>query len=184
MPMKKLILIFLSIQICNSQIIKDSKTINELIEESTTVVAGKVINKNSYWDVNREMIYTVYKINVSNSFKGKVENIKYAIVKGGVVGSEGLIVKPSIKLSIGNSGYFLLKSSSGINLDGFDFNNDLMLFTPGNQSFFEFDDYTGEININNKPSKKVDFENLLTELTKKKSIVVNQGLQKNIFHKF
>ena len=57
--MKKLILIFLSIQICNSQIIKDSKTINELVEESTTVVAGKVINKNSYWDVNREMIYTV-----------------------------------------------------------------------------------------------------------------------------
>ena len=165
--MKKLILIFLSIQICNSQIIKDSKTINELVEESTTVVAGKVINKNSYWDVNREMIYTVYKINVSNSFKGKVENIKYAIVKGGVVGSEGLIVKPSIKLSIGNSGYFLLKSSSGINLDGFDFNDDLMLFTPGNQSFFEFDDYTGEINFNNKSSKKVDFENLLTELTKK-----------------
>ena len=66
--MKKLILIFLSIQICNSQIIKDSKTINELVEESTTVVAGRVINKNSYWDVNREMIYTVYKINVSNSF--------------------------------------------------------------------------------------------------------------------
>lgn len=181
--MKKLILIFLSIQICNSQIIKDSKTINELVEESTTVVAGKVINKNSYWDVNREMIYTVYKINVSNSFKGKVENIKYAIVKGGVVGSEGLIVKPSIKLSIGNSGYFLLKSSSGINLDGFDFNDDLMLFTPGNQSFYEFDDYTGEINFNNKSSKKVDFENLLTELTKKKSIVVNQGLQKDIFHK-
>ena len=69
-------------------------------------------------------------------------------------------------------------------MDGFDFNDDLMLFTPGNQSFFEFDDYTGEINFNNKYSKKVDFENLLTELTKKKSIVVNQGLQKYIFIKF
>jgi hypothetical protein len=45
--------------------------LSEQITNSSQIVEGKVISKNSLWDINRQNIYTINTIEVYKSFKGQ-----------------------------------------------------------------------------------------------------------------
>ena len=68
--MKKLTFLFLAVFLANGQQQKDSFTIESLFNKSAKVFFGEVIDKQSYWDVEHKMIYTVHKVKVSKSYKG------------------------------------------------------------------------------------------------------------------
>jgi hypothetical protein len=107
--MKKVLILLFSIGICYAQQIDKPLDLPSTFEQSAAVFNGVVAAKNSYWDVDRKMIYTVHKVQVSTSFKGDAEKFRYVMTKGGTVGLEGLIVKPSVRLAKNTSGYFMVK---------------------------------------------------------------------------
>lgn len=82
-------------------------SLKDQIEQSEVIVKGKVIEKNSVWNVDKKMIYTIHKIKVYKQYKGINEPYVNIITKGGVVGNEGLKVFPNLTLSIDDFGVFI-----------------------------------------------------------------------------
>ena len=85
--------------------------LGDQIEMSSLVIEGKVISKRSFWDSNRYNIYTVNTVQVLKVFKGKSVNEIEVVTIGGTVGSEALIVSPSLKLQEGDIGVFTLENN-------------------------------------------------------------------------
>ncbi len=60
------------------------KSLNDLTAEADSIVTGKVVNKESYWENGK--IFTDVTISVGENIKGKPENKIIVQVQGGVVG--------------------------------------------------------------------------------------------------
>ncbi len=78
------------------------------VHASTQIVEGKVISKKSYWDANRQNIYTVNTIEVYKVFKGEPLTTIEIITAGGTVDLDHEIVTPSLQLDVKNIGIFTL----------------------------------------------------------------------------
>ncbi len=86
--------------------------LNEQITNSTEIVEGKVISKNSFWDINRQNIYTMNTIEVYKAFKGQAQPYLDIITEGGVVGMTAQITSLALELSVGDTGVFMLHGSN------------------------------------------------------------------------
>jgi hypothetical protein len=86
--------------------------LSEQITNSSQIVEGKVISKNSLWDINRQNIYTINTIEVYKSFKGQSPSTIEIITEGGVVDLMAQITSLSLDLSIGDIGTFMLHDSN------------------------------------------------------------------------
>ena len=64
--MKKITILFFAVLFAYGQQQKESFSIASIFDESTMVFSGQVIDKESYWDVDHKMIYTVHKVKVPN----------------------------------------------------------------------------------------------------------------------
>jgi hypothetical protein len=82
-------------------------SLQDQIEQSEVIIKGKVIEKNSVWNDDKRMIYTIHKIKVYKQYKGINEPYINIITKGGIVGNDGLKVFPNITLSIDDFGVFI-----------------------------------------------------------------------------
>jgi hypothetical protein len=87
-----------------------------LVERMTiahTIIEGKVISQQSFWDDNHHNIYTANKIKIYKIFKGNtlMEELEIITV-GGVVGMDKESVSPSLQFEIGQIGIFLLKDNN------------------------------------------------------------------------
>lgn len=82
------------------------------VVKSSHIVEGKVISKNSFWDVNHKNIYTVNTIEVYKSFKGRSSSTIDIITEGGVVDMTAQITTLSLELAIGEMGVFMLNNSN------------------------------------------------------------------------
>jgi Secretion system C-terminal sorting domain/IPT/TIG domain len=87
-------------------------SLQKQIEASSLVVEGKVISKQSFWDVNHHNIYTTNTVEVYKVFKGvRLETIE-VITPGGTVGLNAESVSPSLKLRKGDIGVFMLHDNN------------------------------------------------------------------------
>lgn len=82
------------------------------VTESTQIVEGKVISKNSFWDLNHQNIYTVNTIEVYKSFKGQAHATLEIITEGGVVDMTAQVTSSVLELSVGDMGVFMLHESN------------------------------------------------------------------------
>ena len=82
-------------------------SLQDQIKQSEVIIKGKVIEKNSVWNDDKRMIYTIHKIKVYKQYKGINEPYINIITKGGIVGNDGLKVFPNITLSIDDFGVFI-----------------------------------------------------------------------------
>tara|TARA_R110002049_G_scaffold70608_3_gene182352 strand:+ start:2937 stop:4808 length:1872 start_codon:yes stop_codon:yes gene_type:complete len=99
---------FLQIEASKAQVMLKEVSLKKQIDNSSLVVEGEVVSKQSYWDTDKKNIYTSNTIKVYKVFKGEqIANIE-VITIGGTVGSEALIVSPSLKLKKGDIGVFAL----------------------------------------------------------------------------
>ncbi|GAA3633368.1 hypothetical protein GCM10022397_18640 [Flavivirga jejuensis] len=85
--------------------------LKQQIDESSLVIEGKVISKQSFWDTDYKNIYTVNTIEVYKVFKGEAVTIIEVITPGGAVGDRIQKVIPSLKLRKGDLGAFTLHES-------------------------------------------------------------------------
>ena len=180
--MKKVLILLFSIGICYAQQIDKPLDLPSTFEQSAAVFNGVVAAKNSYWDVDRKMIYTVHKVQVSTSFKGDAEKFRYVMTKGGTVGLEGLIVKPSVRLAKNTSGYFMVKEVENITLEGFSHNDQLMELIRGLDGFFDYDIQTDRVQLpGSHQTSKRKFERAIKNLSKKKPKSVDVSIETEIF---
>lgn len=82
------------------------------VHASTQIVEGKVISKKSFWDANRQNIYTVNTIEVYKVFKGDALNTIEVITAGGTVDLDHEVVTPSLQLDVKDTGIFTLENST------------------------------------------------------------------------
>ena len=169
MKMKKITILFFAVLFAYGQQQKESFSIASIFDESTMVFSGQVIDKESYWDVDHKMIYTVHKVKVSKSFKGNSNRFEYIIRKGGTVGLQGVIVKPNIRIDKESEGFFMVKNMSSVELDGFSATDKFMVLSSGINGYFSYDAYDNSVQIPGKSKKSFStFENDLKKLSKKK----------------
>lgn len=91
-------------------------SMNQQIDNSNLIVEGRIIAKESFWDVNYQNIYTVNTLEVYKVFKGNpVEKVEI-ITRGGQVGDNLEIVTPSLKLHKNQQGVFMLDTKRSVNL--------------------------------------------------------------------
>lgn len=86
--------------------------LSEQVAYSTQIVEGRVISKNSFWDLNRQNIYTINTIEVYKAFKGQAQTTIEIITEGGVVDMTAQITSLALELSVGDLGVFMLHGSN------------------------------------------------------------------------
>ena len=82
------------------------------VENSSQIIEGKVISKQSFWDATQQNIYTVNTIEVYKIFKGEYLSTVEVITEGGVVGLDAEVVTPSLTLTKNDVGVFLLHNTN------------------------------------------------------------------------
>jgi len=111
-------------------------SLKKRVYESDVVVEAKVVGKNSFWNDDKNYIYTNNRLEVSTLFKGEnVTQYINLITEGGLVGLDALVVEPSLQLQVNEVGIFLLKKSM------LTFQSTLKAFQPvaSVQSFVKYD---------------------------------------------
>lgn len=83
-------------------------SLEEQVGQSSQIVEGKVVSKESFWDKNRENIYTVNTIEVYKIFKGQSFETIEVITRGGTVDLQAQVFDPSLNLSVEEVGIFTL----------------------------------------------------------------------------
>ncbi|MBW1296395.1 matrixin family metalloprotease [Aquimarina litoralis] len=84
-------------------------SLEQRIMEASVIVEGKVISSNSYWDSDRQNIYTVHQIESYKNFKGTSTSIVKVVTSGGQIGENIQITSSAANLSKGITGIFFLK---------------------------------------------------------------------------
>ena len=98
--------------IVNAQNLTYEVPLDAQVQASTQIIEGKVISKKSFWDANRENIYTVNQVEVYKVFKGQQLTAIDVITPGGAVGLDAQIVTPGLRLDVHDVGVFTLKNNA------------------------------------------------------------------------
>ncbi|MFI1772899.1 T9SS type A sorting domain-containing protein [Thalassobellus citreus] len=109
--------IFLASSNLNAQKLLRKVSLKQQIENSSLVVEGEVISKNSFWDKTKEKIFTSNIVKVYKVFKGQPEETIEIITRGGTIGMQNQLIVPSLKLNKGDLGVFTLNDNNTIYSD-------------------------------------------------------------------
>ncbi len=102
------LLLFATLLPLHGQLLIKEASLEKQITNSSLVVEGKVVSKQSFWDVNYSNIYTVNTIEIYKVFKGEPAVTIDVITAGGTIGLEAEIVTPSLELRPNELGVFML----------------------------------------------------------------------------
>ncbi len=108
--------------------------------QSDYIIEGLVTEQVSFWNNNRNQIYTAYTIEVFKSFKGEVSNYVTLITLGGQVGEVIARVNPSLQLSINNYGLFCCQLSTVNNINLPAKHSLVLQTTAAAQSFYQYEE--------------------------------------------
>ena len=114
--MKKILLTIVIVTISliqvSAQCMLSPVLLPQRIQNSSTIIEGKVINQMSFWDPAHANIYTSNLIEVYKTFKNSSPAYVEIITEGGTVGNDKEEVHPSLELSIGDIGIFTLNTNN------------------------------------------------------------------------
>ncbi len=102
-------ILILSIQITFSQNVSEI-SIKENILKSDLVVEAEIVNKQSFWDLNHNNIYTAHELRVITLIKGEVFSNPELLIMGGKVDDIFQIVSDLPNFEVGDVGVFMLQS--------------------------------------------------------------------------
>ena len=148
----------------------------EKVQNSTLVVEAKVIQKQAYWNDENSSIFTANEIEIYKVFKGQIPSGTHQIItQGGTVGSDRLVVCPSLQLNVGEIGVFLLENST-VNLSTV---NGLKLSPIAeSQGFYKYDEISG------KAVSPFDYNQTVNQLHTVIQAQTNQSFTQNIPYTF
>lgn len=162
--MKKTLLLLLLLcsvtTVIYSQCLLKEVPLNDRILSSGLIIEGKVTARQSFWDGNHQMIYTINTLEIYKIFKGSAASSSVNIItEGGAVGQDMIKVEPSLELSIGDIGVFTCNISSTSNLSGYSNSGDLYEAYAASQGFVKYD-------LNDQTASEVfkKYSNVTTQL--------------------
>lgn len=86
-------------------------TLSNRVNNSALVVEATVVASKSFWNAEGNYIYTSNLLNVTQVLKGSLSVSQIEVItEGGEIGMRKQVVEPSLQLTIGNSGVFMLNS--------------------------------------------------------------------------
>lgn len=130
------VILLVSISVASAQCMIEPWSIDKRVDNSTTIVEGRVIDQYGVWDAAQQNIYTINTIEVYKVFKGAVYTATIQLVtEGGRVGLEMLKVSPSLELQSDEVGIFMLVP----NVIPFENLSGLYKATASVQSFIKYD---------------------------------------------
>lgn len=114
-----LLLVFIASQITlSAQCLQITNSLDSRIDQCELAIEGKVVNQYSFFDEADNIIYTANVIDIYKVLKGAYNKAQIEVITlGGTVGSERWVVSPSLNLSTGVVGTFLLHTYQGNQID-------------------------------------------------------------------
>lgn len=113
--MKKLFTLFYLLFAClmaHAQCTIIPFSLEKKVYMSDVVVEARVLSKTSFWNQEHNFIYTANTLEVTTVFKGENVNQQLELItEGGMVGTDGLLVEPSLQVQLGEVGIFLIRKS-------------------------------------------------------------------------
>ncbi len=124
-----------------SQELLEKIPLEQQVKKATTIIEGKVVAKESFWDNDYNLIYTVNTLEVNKVFKGEPVTQVNVITMGGTINENSLIVNPSLSLNYNDVGLITLQESD-IDLVDYNISNG-KLYTPicTVQSFYKYNTF-------------------------------------------
>ena len=124
-----------------SQELLEEIPLEQQVKKATTIIEGKVVAKESFWDNDYNLIYTVNTLEVNKVFKGEPVTQINVITMGGTINENSLIVNPSLSLNYNDVGLITLQESD-IDLVDYNISNG-KLYTPicTVQSFYKYNTF-------------------------------------------
>jgi hypothetical protein len=90
-------------------------SLEERVQQASLIVEGEVISKKSFWDVNKQNIYTSNVLKVYKVFKGNLQEQRLEVITdGGSVGLDIHVVSSTLNLNNGQQGIFFLNNQAMI----------------------------------------------------------------------
>ncbi len=128
--------LFISVNLAYAQCMIEPWSLKKRVDNSTTIVEGRVIDQYGVWDANHKNIYTINTLEVYRVMKGVVSTQTIQLVtEGGRVGLDILKVSPALELHTDDVGIFMLVSN-GIPFENL---NGMYKATASVQSFVKYD---------------------------------------------
>jgi len=91
--------------------------LTQRITDATTIVEGKVISHQSFWNASSDFIYTSYQVEVYKSFKGNVTAYVIELInEGGEIGNTKIVAEPNLELEDLQTGIFFLSQPDVFNI--------------------------------------------------------------------
>jgi PKD repeat protein len=90
-------------------------SLNQRINSATCIVEGKVLNSTSYWNAEKNYIYTLHQVYAYKLFKGVIAGnprVFYIVTEGGIVGLQRQNVTATLELEPGTTGVFFCTPSN------------------------------------------------------------------------
>jgi PKD repeat protein len=183
--MKKfLLLLVFSITLCNTffgQCMLVPVPLSSRAGQSELIIKGRVVSSQSFWNAQHTRILTSHLVQVQSALKGSADeysNIE-VITQGGEVGLDRHVVEPSLQLSSGDEGVFLLKSTpegSSLGIKAYEAYAD-------QQGFIKFDSRNDVAREPFKTYQSIDNElkPTLEHIIGKKLPLMNSGSSNNKF---
>ena len=88
-------------------------SLEELVEQSDTIVAGEVLEMRSAWTADRRVIFTTVTLRPDRRFKGGERSLIRFRIPGGTVGDTRLMVTHSPVFAVGEQALVFLAGASG-----------------------------------------------------------------------
>ncbi len=86
-------------------------SLNNRVTNSSLIIEGTVISKQSFWNAANNYIYTSNLVSVTQMIKGAVvSNFVEIITDGGEIAFTKQVVEPALQLEIGQKGVFMVNS--------------------------------------------------------------------------
>jgi hypothetical protein len=92
-------LLFMVVSMAEGLVLR--KSLEELTDEATYIVKGKVVEKVSFWNESHSRIYTRVKVSVNEYIKGSGSGVVEFIVPGGTVNDTTLWVSDAPSWNVG-----------------------------------------------------------------------------------
>ncbi len=119
--------------------------LSQRINDAQTIVEGKVISEQSFWNANHDFIYTAYQIEVYKVFKGGINASTIELInEGGEVGNTKIVVEPNLVLNELERGIFFLAAPDEFNTSSAISANLQFKGTSSQLSFVKYDLLTHE----------------------------------------
>src|SRR5687767_14768502 len=100
-------------QVTTAQCLTYPVSFSSRTSAASAIVEGKVLSQNSFWNSSHDFIYTANEIQVYKIFKGTVTTANiFVITEGGTVGSDMVVVEPSLTFLLDERGIIFLQPTS------------------------------------------------------------------------